>query len=261
MSLLVSLALAASGATLPTCSWDRPGVNPFMGDVVAAVDRYTDIPAATRARLKARMVTRDYDEMVSIGRDEIAGKAQYSPEIRQMYFGGNNVCNTVTRTKWTQTMQERGLVYCEGTQCILVPTVCRNVSRITRVAPAPVAAATAPAVAQGSPQGQLDMDPTGAGNVPGAAGAPGSSAAPGSFAQAAGGGLDGGVPTSVPASVLSNGPSFGGNNPIGPSLGGAGVPFLPPGVVNGVPEPETWAMLLLGLLTVGVAARRRKARG
>ncbi len=55
MSILASIALAASTATLPQCSWDRPGVNPFMGDVVAAVDRYQDIPAPVRAKLKARM--------------------------------------------------------------------------------------------------------------------------------------------------------------------------------------------------------------
>ena len=240
-------------------------MNPFMGDVVAAVDGYTDIPEATRSRLKARMAKRDYDEIVSIGRDEIVGRAQYSSEIRQMYFGANSVCNTVTRAKWTQKMQERGLVYCEDGQCILVPTVCRNVSRITRLAPAAAAApaVAAPALAHATPQSQLDMDPTGAGNLgggaPGASGAPANPAAPGSFAQGAGGGFDGGVP--------SNGPSFGGNNPIGPNLGGAGAPFLPPGTVSlvpgvpplpAVPEPETWAMLLLGLLTLGVVARRRK---
>ena len=271
MSMLVSLALAASGATLPTCSWDQPGVNPFMGDVVAAVDRYTDIPEAARTRLKARMATRGYDEIVSIGRDAIVGKAQYSSEIRQMYFGANSMCNTVTRAKWTQKMQERGLVYCEGTQCIIVPTVCRNVSRITRLAPA---AAAAPAVAQSDPQGELLMDPTGAGNPGGAV--PGAATAPGSFAQGAGGGLDGGSLGNVP----SNGPSVSGGNLIGPNLAGLGVPFLPPGSVSvvpevptvptvptlpntpplpPVPEPETWAMLLLGLLTLGVAARRRAA--
>ena len=39
MSLLFAAALAVSATTLPVCSWDRPGANPFMGDVVAAVDR------------------------------------------------------------------------------------------------------------------------------------------------------------------------------------------------------------------------------
>ena len=132
MSLLAALALAASGATLPVCSWDKPGVNPFMGDVVAAVDRYTDIPADTRAKLKARMAKRDYDEIVSIKRDGINGQAKYGSDISDMYFGSGSICKTVTRSKWTLAMEERGLVYCQDGQCILVPTVCRNVSRVTR---------------------------------------------------------------------------------------------------------------------------------
>ena len=258
MSLLVSIALAAaSGATLPACSWDKPGVNPFIGDVVAAVDRYTDIPAATRNRLKARMSARQYDEIVSIGRDAITGKAQYSSEIRQMYFGNGSVCNTVTRAKWTQTMQERGLVYCEDGQCILVPTVCRNVSRITRTAPRPTAAAPPAAgpsqqIATADPQSELDMDPTGAG-------APAAAAAPGSFAQSAGRGLDG-AGLGTPGGLLQGSSSGVGAGPGGPSLGGGNIPFLPPGVVTPpVPEPETYALMLAGLAVIGVIARRRKS--
>jgi len=171
MSLLASIALAAaSGATLPACSWDRPGVNPYMGDVVAAVDRYKDIPVATRERLKARMHKREYDEMVSIKRDGITGKAQYSSEIRDMHFGAGSVCGTVTRAKWTQTMEERGLVYCEDGQCILVPTVCRNVSRIPRTRPAaaaparpappPAPSAPAPRPAPPAPPAARSAEPT-----------------------------------------------------------------------------------------------------
>ncbi|CAN5143747.1 hypothetical protein BH11PSE10_BH11PSE10_07200 [soil metagenome] len=270
MSLLVSIALAAaSGATLPSCSWDKPGVNPFMGDVVAAVDRYQDIAPVTRNKLKARMARREYDDIVSIERDAIVGKAQYGSEIRQMYFGAGTVCNTVTRARWTQQMQERGLVYCEDGQCILVPTVCRNVSRITRVAARPMAAAPASTgstaasqQATADPQSQLDMEPTGAGALGG--GAPGDAAtggALGSFAQQASGLPEGG-------SLSGAGPAAGGS-PAGPSLAG-NVPFLPPGSLPApelfgppapapaVPEPESWAMLLLGLLAVGVAVHRRK---
>jgi hypothetical protein len=129
-------ASAAFPATLPTCSWNQPGHNPFVGDVVAAVDRYQDIPAPVRARLKARMASRSYDEIVDIRRDAIVGKARYRPEIRDMHFGSGQVCGTVNRVQWHNDAQERGLVYCEAGHCILVPTVCRNVSRITRESPA-----------------------------------------------------------------------------------------------------------------------------
>ena len=136
MSLIATLALAVSaGSTLPQCSWDRPGANPFMGDVVAAVDHYQDIPAATREKLKARMKARRYEDVAVIERDSIRGKSEYEPEIRDMHFGPGAICRTVTRTKWTPKTQERGLVYCEDGQCILVPTVCRNVSFTTALRP------------------------------------------------------------------------------------------------------------------------------
>ena len=267
MSMLAAIALAASGATLPQCSWDRPGVNPFMGDVVAAVDRYQDIPAAVRAKLKARMQKRSYDEMVTISRDSITGKAQYDSRIRDMHFGQGSVCGTVTRAGWTDKMQERGLVYCEDGHCILVPTVCRNVSRITRNKPQAAAPAAAGNVASAAregdePQALLEMEPTGAGVVGG--GAPGTAAEP-SFAQIASTTPGAAANSNLPAA----GPSFAGVGapPPGGSLGG--IPPLPPGTTTPdinpgptppVPEPGTWAMMLAGLATVAWLARRRQAR-
>ena len=266
MSLLAALALAASGATLPVCSWDRPGVDPFMGDVVAAVDRYTDIAADTRAKLKARMAKRDYDEIVSIKRDAITGKATYGSDITQMYFGAGNVCQTVTRSKWTDAMEERGLVYCEDGQCILVPTVCRNVSRIRRLAPRPVAmaGATPPAVpTETPPETELLMDPTGAGPLDSAA--PG--AGPTTFAQLAGPRVDS-SPSSNPVS-LSPTVSALSASPA-PVLGTPGLPSLPPGVATlpplvppvvttpAVPEPSSWAMLLSGAAVLAFVVRRRR---
>jgi len=272
MSLLATIALAASGATLPACSWDHPGVDPFMSDVTAAVDHYQDIPADTRAKLKARMEKRDYDEIVSITRDGIEGRAQYGSEIRDMHFGAGSICKTVTRTHWTQTMQERGLVYCEDGQCILVPTVCRNVSRIRRIGPRPMATAAGATPASAAresddPATELEMDPPGAGLLSG--GSPGAGST--SFAQMAG-----------PADVgLPAGPGAGLPSLVGPSGGSpavSGIPALPPlppgsstitstpsgtpsdGSAPAVPEPSTWALLLGGLGTVVFTARRRRLR-
>lgn len=264
MSMLAAIALAASGATLPQCSWDRPGVNPFMGDVVAAVDRYKDIPAATRAKLKERMQQRSYDEMVTITRDEIQGKGRYGSSIRDMHFGQGSVCGSVTRAGWTDKMQERGLVYCEDGHCILVPTVCRNVSRITRTqapqASAPAAAGNvASAAREGEdPQALLEMEPTGAGVAGG--GAPSSEP---TFSQIAGVTPPSGSILTPTTSVPGGTPGIGGGGGLVPPMGGLdGIPPLPPGTVvpPPVPEPGTWAMMVLGLGALGWVARRRQAK-
>ncbi len=151
MLSLASLPAYAKGVAradvLDNCSWNRPGVDPFMGDVVAAVDRYTDIAPPVREQLKERMRARQYDEIVVISRDAIRGKGNYNARISEMHFGPGRVCRNVTRAGWSEQMQERGLVYCVQGQCILVPTICRNVSRITQ------APASAPPAAGGAAPG------------------------------------------------------------------------------------------------------------
>ena len=178
---------AAPSTPLARCSWDSPGTNPYGGTLAAAVDRYTDIPEPTRAVLKARMASQRYDDIAVIGRSHITGTAAYGPELRDMHFGngrfGNGrLCRTVTRQRWAAGAEERGLVYCEAGHCIIVPTVCRNVSRVTRrpvVAPQPGvgggasaatstggdAAAAAPAAALLPETAELKFEAPGAGRA------------------------------------------------------------------------------------------------
>ena len=255
------LAFAAAGAgpsadAVPTsvaydlCSWNRPGVNPFMGDVVAAVDRYRDIPVDVRARLKARMARREYDDLVSIRRDSIHGRGgyDYGSTISEMHFGTHQLCHAVTRTEWSPTMEERGLVYCESGHCILVPTVCRNVSRVARkgvgneLAEAPPAQEPSPALAMADLPAIDWFGPTGAGTPAGAAP---------SF-----GGVGLAMPESVGAGRFAEsvvgfaGPT--GSTPL-PGL----APVVPVAVpVAAVPEPQTWGLMLGGLAAL-LAVRRR----
>ncbi|UQV47263.1 MHFG family PEP-CTERM protein [Janthinobacterium lividum] len=281
---MLSLApLPAYAKALPradvmeNCSWNRPGADPFMGDVVAAVDRYPDIAPQVREQLKARMRARQYDEIVVISRDAIRGKGNYQARISDMHFGPGRVCRNVTRAGWSEQMQERGLVYCVQGQCILVPTICRNVSRITQ---APGAAAAPPAAAAA---------PVGAAPVAAAPAAPEAAGVPVVDHPDAlrGGSFTGGVVPPVVASIPFLPFDYvrtGGNNPPPAGMGGGGggggnglppgstgssiivpptvtLPTLPPtdlSVLPAVPEPQTWAMLLAGLALCACAALRRR---
>lgn len=102
-----------------------------MGDVIAAVDRYRDIPATVRQALQARMLAHQYDDIAAIRRDTIIGTQTYS-DLRDMHFGEGRLCRLPSRALWAAQHTELGLVYCEAEHCLIVPTVCRNVSRVTR---------------------------------------------------------------------------------------------------------------------------------
>jgi len=241
MSIAFAAALAVSASTLPTCSWDRPGANPFMGDVVAAVDRYADIPAPVRGRLKARMEARQYDEIAAIRRDSITGKRRYGSDIRDMHFGAGTVCRTVTRTKWADDTVERGLVYCESGHCILVPTVCRNVSRIKRLGGERVASAgDEPALASEELLARSDGGGgAGGGGLGGGGGGDASmrtlNAAPGAEgvegAAAAGG-------SAASFEATSELPAFSISSIV---IGGSLIPFSPPAAGNDGDAGITWA--------------------
>jgi PEP-CTERM motif len=249
--------------------------------VVAAVDRYQDIPVTVRETLKKRMTERKYDEIATIKRDSIAGAYRYT-ELRDMHFGAGQICRTVTRDRWQAQTQERGLVYCEEGHCIIVPTVCRNVSRVTRVPMqnaqadepmGPMMEPLAPPMAlAGVPEGnnELQFEAPAAGATPSfLSGLSGSSPVlpGGSDAGLAGGGTDMSDPLSAPSwsssaglplagvlpPALGGGTAPGGIDPGVPGTGGGVVPIATP-----VPEPSTYAMMALGFGLVAWAARRRR---
>lgn len=245
---------ASTPARLQSCSWDRPGHNPYMGDFSSAIDRYTDIAPAVRERLKQRVAARQYDEMVSIRRDSIVGKDVYQSAIRDMHFGNGSICNTVTRNKWADDAEERGLVYCESGECILVPTVCRNVSRISRAGGSTGAAAAGP--------GELAFDPPAAGE-PVAAAPDALESLPPTGAGTPAVGLAT-VPAVAPGLLGPIAGSSGGGQPV---LGGPisipSAPVLPSGslpnipVPPPVPEPGTWALMLGGIAVLAWMRQRR----
>ena len=250
MSHGLALVLSTVIATLsPGCSWAHPGANPYRGDPVHALADFA-MPTATRLRLRELMAQHRYTDVATITRDDIAGSQHYT-DLREMHSGAGQVCRgAVDRSAWNAGRRERGLVYCVGDTCVIVPTICNNVSLVSRkpdriaaaddtpidIAPAagppPVDAPTATA----PDSAPLDFFPT-----PEDAGGD-NGGSPGGAGPIGGG--SGGVP------CCDTGPV----GPIGP--GGPATPPITP--ASPVPEVPTWAQLLAGTALIAAARRRRR---
>ena len=282
MSFITELALStvvAFSPQLTTCSWDKPGVNPYQGNVVAALENYRDMTNDTRAALKAKMVHQKYDDVVIIRRDTIKGKDEYYPDITDMHFGKNKVCKTVTRAKWTTTAEQRALVYCAKDECIIVPLICRNVSRVRLKNPPviiPPVVVIEPQISQGPP---IYLPPGPAYTPPGGGGfyiPPGGggfyippysgwgSGYPhgGSVPPTSGSGKPPVVttpPVAVPPMVVT--PPVTNPPVITPPVDLLPPTYFPPSPPDNpthVPEPETYMLFLLGLAAMLLTRRPRK---
>lgn len=116
------------------CTWNAPGADPYQGTVAAAVARY-EYPPRVREALAARAARFDFDFLLVITRDRAEG-AGTSWQLADMHYSRSRVCRGgVVRDKWPADQLERAMVYCEGTYCIAIPFVCRNVSRLLPVVP------------------------------------------------------------------------------------------------------------------------------
>jgi hypothetical protein len=214
---------------IASCDWSTPGADRYTGTVAAAIAAY-GLPIATQSALIRAWERREFTDTVVIDREAIRGKTGNYGNLRAMHFGSaGRICQTVTRAGWSDSHIETGLVLCADSACIVVPSACSNVARITR---RPDALAGPSGVGDtGAPQVVAD-------DVPIAIADP--------FAQA-------------PEAVT----------PVGPAsfYGSPGWPYAPSYVVGGyithpepvssVPEPESWALLLAGLGAIWFVARRR----
>lgn len=159
---LTSIALAASlAATSGTCEWAPALQANYQGDTSQVVERFQDIPLELRRRLRQRMETHSFDEVVTIQRDVILGKQRYAKEISGIQTGGNAVCAQANRTHWKTSEQELALTYCENAYCVMVSFNGHHVGRITRLAPA----ANDTALAHADPENTIKQFPTAASPV------------------------------------------------------------------------------------------------
>ena len=266
MSLGLQLILSTTLVTAPPgCSWAHPGANPYRGDPVQVLDDF-GLPEAARATLRAAMRAHRPTDVVTITRDDIVGRSGTGyGDLREMHSGHGQVCHgDVDRTAWNPKRREHGLVYCAGDACVIVPTICNNVSLVTRKpdheavlddSPIDIAPAAGPpsvppgAAPPGSPgDGPLGFIPTPGDGSGGGGGSPGDGTP-----VAGGGGPSGGGGGGVP--IMGSNPPCCDTGPIGPV--GPGRPPITPPTPTPVPEAPTALLLLAGLVALWPWVSRR----
>ena len=246
LELILSTTLVAGP---PACSWAHPGANPYRGDPMTALADF-DLPEATRGKLREMMRAHRPTDIAAITRDDIVGDAGAYADLREMHSGHGHVCHgNVDRSAWSASRRERALVYCAGDACVIVPTICNNVSLVTRKPDRDAMLDETP----------IDIEPA-AGPKPELHDATLPPAPPLDFLPPAAvpGGGDG-TPAAPPGDGGGGGePGGGGNPPCCDTLPiGPGSPGVPP-VTPASPVPETPAALLLLAALAALWPRRRR---
>ncbi len=258
LQLILSTSLVASPAA---CSWAHPGANPYRGDPVRALSDF-DLSATTRTKLRALMSAHRYTDVATITRDDIAGNHGYV-DLREMHSGHGKVCHgEVDRSAWSATHRERALVYCADDACVLVPTICNNVSLVSRKPDRPAALDDSPidiSPAAGPAAPPADAATTPTDTTPLLDFSPMPDAGGGTFAPSTDAGDYAGGP---PGQAYPGMPIVGGggsdccgSGPVGPIVPIG--PETPPGIASPVPEPPVALLLVAALLSLRFLPGRR----
>lgn len=109
------------------CDWNTPGQNPYTGKVETAIMSYQDIPLPVRQELVVKYKAGSVTEVVNIQKNnDVPGYYGLS----QMHFGKGKICEQIDNSMWSSGRKEPGYVYCVQEHCIIIPTICNNVSRV-----------------------------------------------------------------------------------------------------------------------------------
>lgn len=212
---------------IDTCEWSHPGSNRSTVSIEQAAPKIA--PPATAAKLIAAFNAKRYDDLVEVKSTAIRGERDYEPGVRNMNFGAGGLCRKITRFTWADNETQTAMVFVVDGRTFAYFSVCGNLAELdsrerTKAPPA----ATQPV------------------------------ADPGSFVAGVAPVVEPLV--SVPEVSVGSEPVLAGAYPAPQrSIEVWWVPTPIPGVpIAPVPEPPTWALMLLAGLGVAIKQARRR---
>jgi len=117
------------------CSWNEPGAAPYRGGqqtIVRALSNYYFEEDVIR-QLVSKINRVDNDGIVTITKRGLISSTGEVFDLRDMHFGNRKkpCIGAVKRYAWKEDHKEEALIYCVGKDCVAIPIVCGNITRIT----------------------------------------------------------------------------------------------------------------------------------